>query len=119
MSHFHLPGTRTSGRLAESMTESVAAVYFSLATLLATVVTILACATPNFQTSSWVFGDTSNSTGWQNPGLLFVLCLLNNAYGFLGTDAGAHLSEEIPNPMVNVPKAIVSGPCFRCVMFVC
>ncbi|KAI1622209.1 amino acid transporter [Exophiala viscosa] len=81
--------------------------YFSLATLVATIITILGCAAPKFQKASWVFGDTTNSTGWDNKGLLFILCLLNNAYGFMGTDAGAHLAEEIPNPMVNVPKVIV------------
>ena len=86
---------------------NIAAVYFSLTSLVVTIVTILACASPNYQNRSWVFGDTTNSTGWENKGLLFILCLLNNAYGFMGTDAGAHLSEEIPNPMVNVPKVIV------------
>lgn len=84
------------------------AVYFSLTSLVVTISTILACAAPNFQKASWVFADTTNSTGWNNKGLLLILCLLNNAYGFMGTDAGAHLAEEIPNPMVNVPKVIVS-----------
>ena len=85
------------------------AVYFSLASLFATLATILYCAAPRFQRSSWVFGETTNATGWNNKGLLFVLCLLNNAYGFLGTDAGAHMAEEIPQPKVNVPKVIVSA----------
>src|ERR1700744_234085 len=62
-------------------------VYFSLTSLCATIITILACAAPNFQKASWVFGDTTGNSGWDNKGLLFLLCLLNNAYGFMGTDA--------------------------------
>ncbi|OQU95641.1 hypothetical protein CLAIMM_01823 [Cladophialophora immunda] len=81
--------------------------YFSLTSLTATIITILVCAAPNFQKASWVFGDITDASGWDTKGLLFLLCLLNNAHGFMGTDAGAHLSGEIPNPMVNVPKAIV------------
>lgn len=83
-------------------------VYLSLTSLIVTISTLLACAAPDFERASWVFGDTTNSTGWNNKGLVFILCLLNNAYGFMGTDAGAHMSEEIPRPMVNVPKVIVS-----------
>jgi hypothetical protein len=38
-----------------------------------------------------------------------ALCLLNNKYGFMGTDAGAHLAEEVPSPSINAPKVIVRG----------
>lgn len=68
---------------------------------------MLTCAAPNYQSSAWVFRDTSNTTGWDSDGLAFILCILNALYGFLGTDAGAHMCEEIPNPTVNVPKVIV------------
>jgi choline transport protein len=94
-------------RFGEDSDRGRSAVYFSLTSLTATIITILVCAAPNFQKASWVFGDVTDASGWDNKGLLFLLCLLNNAYGFMGTDAGAHLSEEIPNPMVNVPKVIV------------
>lgn len=82
-------------------------VYFSLCTWAVTMITILACAAPNYQSASFVFGDTTNSTGWSNDGLAFIFCLLNALYGFLGVDCGAHLCEEIPNPTRNVPKVIV------------
>ncbi|KAI1630202.1 amino acid/polyamine transporter I [Exophiala viscosa] len=80
---------------------------FSLTTLVITMITILACAAPNYQSASFVFGDTTNSTGWDSNGLAFLLCMVNALYGFLGVDCGAHLCEEIPNPTVNVPKVIM------------
>lgn len=80
-----------------------------MVTLVVTVITIVACAAPNYQSARFVFGNTTNSTGWSSDGLAFVLCILNALYGFLGVDCGAHLCEEIPNPTINVPKVIVSA----------
>jgi choline transport protein len=85
------------------------AVYFSLTLLAATIITLLACASPTYQTAQFVFTDTTNSTGWPNDGFAFILCMLNALYGYLGVDCGAHLCEEIPSPTVNVPKVIVSA----------
>lgn len=84
------------------------AVFTSLATLVVTIITIVACAAPNYKSTSWVFGSTNAANKSWSKGTLFLLCLLNNIYGFLGIDAGAHMSEEIPNPRVNSPKVIVS-----------
>ncbi|KAK5237887.1 hypothetical protein LTR47_000980 [Exophiala xenobiotica] len=81
--------------------------YFSFAALIATFITLLACAAPNYRSTTWVFATTSNATGWNSDGFAFVLAILNALYGFLGVDAGAHMCEEIPNPTVNVPKVIV------------
>lgn len=89
-------------------------VYFSISTLLITVVSILVCAAPNYQSSAWVFADTTNLNQSYDKWFLFILCLLNNTYGFMGTDAGAHLAEEIPSPSVNAPKVIVSFPFSIC-----
>ncbi|KIX04567.1 uncharacterized protein Z518_05437 [Rhinocladiella mackenziei CBS 650.93] len=81
--------------------------YFSATTMVVTIITILACAAPNYQSAKFVFSDTTNSTGWSNDGLAFLLCMVNALYGFLGVDCGAHLCEELPNPTVNVPKVIM------------
>ncbi|CAP79665.1 Pc12g00380 [Penicillium rubens Wisconsin 54-1255] len=83
-------------------------VYFSVSTLLVTILVILVCAAPNYQSSVWVFTDTTNLNRSYDKSFLFVLCLLNNTYGFMGTDAGAHLAEEIPSPSINAPKVMVS-----------
>ncbi|KAJ5261508.1 hypothetical protein N7497_003971 [Penicillium chrysogenum] len=80
--------------------------YFSVSTLLVTILVILVCAAPNYQSSVWVFTDTTNLNRSYDKSFLFVLCLLNNTYGFMGTDAGAHLAEEIPSPSTNAPKVM-------------
>ncbi|KAJ5175040.1 uncharacterized protein N7482_000917 [Penicillium canariense] len=81
--------------------------YFSLVLLVASIVTLLACASPGYQSAQRVFTDMTNSTGWPNDGFAFLLCILNSLYGYLGVDCGAHLCEEIPKPTVNVPKVII------------
>ncbi len=47
------------------------------------MITILACAAPNFQSAKFVFSDTTNSTGWPNDGMAFLLCIVNALYGFV------------------------------------
>ncbi len=44
---------------------------------------------------------------WRSDGFAFMLAIGNGVYSFLGTDCGAHLCEEIPNPGKNVPKVIM------------
>ncbi|KAK7226585.1 hypothetical protein V2G26_014588 [Clonostachys chloroleuca] len=81
--------------------------YFSLSTLAVTIIVILAGAYPNYQSNTWVFMDAENLNKSYSKGILFMLCLLNSTYGFMGSDAGAHMAEEIPSPSINVPKIIV------------
>ncbi|RAH57479.1 amino acid transporter [Aspergillus piperis CBS 112811] len=81
--------------------------YFSVSTLLITILVILVCAAPNYQSSVWVFTDTTSFNTSYDKSFLFVLCLLNNTYGFMGTDAGAHMAEEIPSPSINAPKVMI------------
>lgn len=84
-----------------------AAVAFSLATYLVTIITMLVCSYPNYNSAKWVFTDTTISTGWTSHPYTWMLCFVNSLYGFLGTDSGAHMTEEIPNPSINGPKVIV------------
>ncbi|CAH0028689.1 unnamed protein product [Clonostachys rhizophaga] len=81
--------------------------YFSLSTLAVTIMAILAGAYPNYQSNTWVFADAETMNKSYSKGILFILCLLNSTYGFMGSDAGAHMAEEIPSPSINVPKIIV------------
>jgi choline transport protein len=85
----------------------------AVCTLSATTITLLVCSRNHLEPASWVFGDTTNSTGWKSDGFAFVLSISNAVYAFLGSDAGAHLCEEIPNPGRNVPKVIIAFP-FAC-----
>ncbi|CAI6100740.1 unnamed protein product [Clonostachys chloroleuca] len=80
---------------------------FSLATYLVTIITMLVCSYPNYNSAKWVFTDTTISTGWTSHPYTWMLCFVNSLYGFLGTDSGAHMTEEIPNPSINGPKVII------------
>lgn len=81
-----------------------------MTTYVVTVVTMLLCSYPEYNSPRWVFTDTTISSGWSSHPLAWTLCFVNSLYGFLGTDTGVHMAEEIPKPAVNVPKVIVSSP---------
>lgn len=81
--------------------------YLAVLVLLATTVVLFICGRHNHAPASWMFGDISTSTGWSNQGLTFLLAVVNAVFSFLGSDAGAHMCEEIPNPGRNVPRVIV------------
>lgn len=79
----------------------------SLLTWLSTLIALLVCARDHYQPASWIFGSTTNSTGWPSTGFAFLLAVMNAVFAYLGTDSAAHLCEEIPNPGRNVPRAIL------------
>lgn len=79
----------------------------SVATLGATTVTLFTVARHNHAPASFIFADTTSQSGWPSQGFSFLLAIGNSVYGFLGSDCGAHLCEEIPNPSKNVPKVIL------------
>jgi choline transport protein len=75
--------------------------------LTATFITLLACARSRYPPASQIFGDATNSTGWTSGRFAFLLAIANAVYSFLGTDAAAHLCEEIPSPAKNVPLVML------------
>jgi choline transport protein len=81
--------------------------FLAVLTLSATTITLLVCSRNHYPSSSWVFSDTTNSTGWPSDGFAFILSISNAVYSFLGSDCGAHLCEEIQNPGRNVPKVML------------
>ena len=56
---------------------------------------------------SQVFQTFINSGDWPTDGLSFFVGLLGNVFAFFGADGAIHMSEEIQNAAVVVPKAIV------------
>jgi choline transport protein len=76
-------------------------------TLSSTTIVLLVVSRNRYASGAWVFSDTTNSTGWPNDGLAFILSISNAVYSFLGSDCGAHLCEEIQNPGRNVPKVML------------
>jgi len=80
----------------------------SVFTLSAIILTLFVCGRQNHASAHFIFADFDNGqSGWSNHGMSFLLAAINSIYGFLGTDCGAYLSEEIANPAKNVPRVIV------------
>lgn len=59
------------------------------------------------QPASFVFGQFSNSTGWDHPLYVALLGLLLAQYTFSGYDASAHLSEETVDAQRAAARGIV------------
>lgn len=59
-------------------------------------------------TSSFVWADWANQTGYSSNGFVFCAGMLNGAYAVGTPDCVSHLAEEIPNPKRNVPFAIAA-----------
>jgi choline transport protein len=58
-----------------------------------------------------VFLDFDNGGGWQTMGLALMIGQISSV-GFLGaSDAAAHMSEEVKDAGLSVPRAMVSGGC--------
>ncbi|KAI1084204.1 amino acid transporter [Whalleya microplaca] len=54
-----------------------------------------------------VFTVFLNEGGWHTQGLSFMLGMIASVFNFLGADGAVHMSEEIQNPGVIVPRAMV------------
>lgn len=71
------------------------------------MIALFVVARNHHASGSWIFGNTLNQTGWSSDGFAFVLAITNAVFAYLGSDCGAHLCEEIPNPGRNVPRVIL------------
>ncbi|KAH6657602.1 amino acid/polyamine transporter I [Truncatella angustata] len=103
-----------------------AAFYWSVAGFIIISITLFSCASPNFQSGSFVYGSFINEVGWPD-GLAWMLGLLQGAFALTGFDGVAHMIEEIPNPHIQGPRimlycigiGMVSGFFFlSCLLFV-
>ncbi|KAI2775842.1 amino acid transporter [Daldinia loculata] len=54
-----------------------------------------------------VFTSFSNGGGWPTQGLSFMLGMIAAVFNFLGADGAVHMSEEIQNASVIVPRAMI------------
>ncbi|CAN8102651.1 unnamed protein product [Discula destructiva] len=84
-----------------------AAFLWSLAGFAIICITVLACATPDYQSASFVFGSFINESGWPD-GLSWLLGLLQGAFALTGFDAVIHMIEEIPRPQIEGPRIMLS-----------
>src|SRR5688572_27439884 len=79
----------------------------SVITLGSTIIALFVIARHHHASPSFMFTDTTTQTGWSNEGFTFLLAVGNAVFGYMGSDCGAHLCEEIANPSKNVPKVIM------------
>lgn len=93
-----------SARLLPLFTK--AAFIWSMAGFVIISITVLACASPDFQSGEFVYGKFINDVGWPD-GLAWLLGLLQGAFSLIGCDATVHMIEEIPNPQKEGPKVML------------
>lgn len=72
------------------------------------IVVVLGVMAPK-RDAEFVFVETSNSSGWPNSGIAWLIGLLSTTYSMLGYDAATHLAEELPEPKKKVPLAMVGS----------
>ena len=87
---------------------SMAAVLLSIITFVAITVCCLVIANPK-ETSTFVWKNFENETGWTAPGVAFLTGLININYGFAGLDGAIHLTDECLNAATAVPWALLSA----------
>lgn len=59
-------------------------------------------------TSQFVFTELLTADGgWQSPGIAWCLGMLTVTYCFLGFDGAIHMSEEVRNPAVVMPRVLI------------
>lgn len=63
--------------------------------------------------ASDVFGTLTNLGGWSSDGLSFMVGLLTPVYTLLGADSAVHMSEEIKDAAVTLPRAIMTSAFFN------
>lgn len=54
-----------------------------------------------------VFTVFLNGGGWPTQGVSFFVGLLGNVFAFVGADGAFHMSEEIHNPSIVVPRSLM------------
>jgi choline transport protein len=79
-------------------------VYHSVIACIVISITIL--ATGDKTSANFVFTNFANETGWSD-GVSWILGLLQSALSLIGYDVVMHMTEEMPKPTSDAPKAIV------------
>uniref|UniRef100_A0A8H7N224 Amino acid permease/ SLC12A domain-containing protein n=2 Tax=Bionectria ochroleuca TaxID=29856 RepID=A0A8H7N224_BIOOC len=70
----------------------------------------------NRNSASFVFTNFQNNTGWESDGIAWCIGLLTSAYITVGYDSAAHMCEEMKNPTMGVPRAMIGSLLINCTM---
>jgi len=79
-------------------------VFWSLLSLVVIGTTLL--ATSGKTNGTYVFTGFENKSGW-GSGVACVLGMMQPALALIGSDAATHMSEEMPYPGRDTPRAMV------------
>lgn len=79
-------------------------VYWSVGGVI--VISIVILATSEKNSAEFVFTDFANETGFSD-GVAWILGLLQSALSLIGYDVVMHMTEEMPRPRSDAPKAIL------------
>ncbi|KAF4313593.1 Amino acid/polyamine transporter I [Botryosphaeria dothidea] len=71
-----------------------------------TIIVVLWCLSPR-NTAATVFTHFTNDGGWSTMGLSLMVGQISAIYACICSDAAAHMSEEIKDAGVTVPRAMV------------
>nr|POE87746.1 choline transport protein [Quercus suber] len=81
---------------------------FHIAGFIAILVTLLV-TTPSLGSNASVWLTSLNEGNWPTQGLSYCVGFLGNVATFVGADASVHLSEEVTNAAVTIPRAILGA----------
>ena len=81
---------------------------WSILTLIAIIVTLLACAGSRgaLNSGKFIFATFLNYTGWPD-GVAWIMGLLQTQYCLVGADGAAHIVDEVKDPRRDAPLAMV------------
>lgn len=80
------------------------AVYWSISG--AVIISIVLLAMADKTDPAYVFTSFENQTGWPD-GLSWILGLLQSALSLIAFDVVLHMTEEMPNPRRDCPRALI------------
>ncbi|KAJ0130281.1 hypothetical protein HZ326_26614 [Fusarium oxysporum f. sp. albedinis] len=71
------------------------------------IIVTMAVTSPTNHSAEWVFSHFENNSGWGNNAVAWSIGLLSSCYVLIGYDGATHLSEEMNNAEMGVPRAMV------------
>ncbi|KAF3803898.1 Choline transport protein, partial [Colletotrichum gloeosporioides] len=75
----------------------------------AVVLIAMVVVSPKKHSAAFVFATFENNSGWSNDAVAWCIGLLSCCYVLAGYDGATHLSEEMDDAAVGVPRAMVGS----------
>jgi amino acid transporter len=84
------------------------------------IILIVMCAvSPTKNSAAYVFTTFENNSGWSSNGAAWCIGMLSSSYILIGYDGATHLSEEMQNPEIGIPYAMVGSVVLNSFMGFC